>query len=355
MACGEKSCFYNFPICGGFCAPTANPDESFWRHFSNEFTLPLAPKYMTLAPLLESNACCINVAKLGVPAAERHRKKIMAIAASANVVALILTIVAACGMTLSSSLLQNTHWVHGMGDGGAVDVYIGVSMMSEEIDCATWRGANETVSASICAIGLGQAGFVKKSGSVYERNTEWKSEDACAREYIQGPEREIVEGLCKQCKENVLPVGSLILSILTQLPTLTTNFQRSTVYGDVNCQATMGAVTNLFSFATSMISLIGFRFACWRDLPRSIYGKEVQWELGIGFRCLMVATLIKVLDAACHLLLPTPRARWTKPSPDIKDVKDYMMLACEDDRVNQQVEMQSIGKPPEDPPEALPK
>eukprot|EP00930_Biecheleria_cincta_P087577 TRINITY_DN76805_c0_g1_i1.p1 TRINITY_DN76805_c0_g1~~TRINITY_DN76805_c0_g1_i1.p1 ORF type:complete len:365 (-),score=39.32 TRINITY_DN76805_c0_g1_i1:120-1178(-) len=348
MACGEKSCCYHIPICGGFCAPTANPDESFWRHFSNEFTLPLAPRYMGLAPCVENSGCCTAVAKLGLPAADRHRKKVMALAAAANVVALILTIFATLGLTMNSSLLQSTHWVHGKGTGEAVEVYIGVSMMSEQIDCEKiTQRENRLPNISICETGLKQAGFVQQSGSVYERNTEWKSEGVCVKEYIQGPDREILEGLCKQCKENMLPVTSLILSIVAQLPTLATNLQRATVYGDVNCQATMGVVSNLFSLVTSMMSLIGFRFACWRDLPRSIDGREVQWELGIGFRCLMVATLVKVLDAACHLLLPTPRARWTKPSPEITDVKDYMMLACEGSKYVEQGDAQPVGKPSE--------
>ena len=34
------NCCYSIPFCGGFCAPTVNPETSPIRQVSNEYTLP---------------------------------------------------------------------------------------------------------------------------------------------------------------------------------------------------------------------------------------------------------------------------------------------------------------------------
>jgi hypothetical protein len=53
----------------------------------------------------------------------------------------------------------------------------------------------------------------------------------------------------------------------------------------------------------------------------------VDKQLGPGFRCLMAATFIKMVDLVCHALVPTPKERWTKPTPPVKDTAEYLGLA----------------------------
>merc|ERR1719188_1217339 len=53
----------------------------------------------------------------------------------------------------------------------------------------------------------------------------------------------------------------------------------------------------------------------------------VDKQLGPGFRCLMAATCIKIVDLVCHALVPTPKERWTTPDPPVKDTAEYLSLA----------------------------
>merc|ERR1712151_1445828 len=114
---------------------------------------------------------------------------------------------------------------------------------------------------------------------------------------------------------------------------MATNCQRSTMYGDVNCQATLGFLSNVFSLVMNLITLTTFRDACYKDLPNSVsqggFTVDVDWSLDVSFAFIVVATFIKLSDALTHILLKTPEARWTKPPTEMKDVGDYLMLACQ--------------------------
>jgi len=62
------------------------------------------------------------------------------------------------------------------------------------------------------------------------------------------------------------------------------------------------------------------------DLPTKISSTTLKWDMGIGFRCLIVATILKLFDMTLHLLLPTPAPRALKPPKDVTELVDFMML-----------------------------
>lgn len=333
MACGESSfayCIYNLPICGGFCAPTESPESSCLRHVSNEYTVPGAPRYMTAAPCIETSACCMACGGTGCKFFEKFRPAIGVVGCGLNFVALVLTIIAAFGLTTSSSLIRSTHWVKGEAvfEGIQVNIYVGQSLRSDQLDCG-----ESTDKARCLQVAAGGA-FTEQDGDVYIRNFDWADGAACAPQFPDAPvsgAEDSIRAMCEACKNALLSKTTLIMSIVGQLPTMMTNLQRSTRFGDVNCQATMGIVSNGVSFVMSLTSLMTFRSGCYDERTTSFGGVEINWDIGVSFRCLTVATCIKIFDLLLHLVLPTPKARQSKPPASVTTLKDYMMLAYDYD------------------------
>lgn len=136
----------------------------------------------------------------------------------------------------------------------------------------------------------------------------------------------VTTALCEGCKDSLLPKATLIAAVFSQLPVINADLQRSTRFGDINCQATWGVIGNLFGFCLNLLALLAFRMACYRSITSSIAGVPVEWSLGPGFVCLAVSISVKLLDAICHLLVPTPRERWQVPSNRLT-LLEYLRLA----------------------------
>ena len=85
------------------------------------------------------------------------------------------------------------------------------------------------------------------------------------------------------------------------------------------------------------------------DLPDDLdfIGGEIvtiDWDLGLGFRSLVIALIVKMIDLICHCLVPTPAERWVKPDKDVQDVTDYMKIVgqakvVEENQLGQQEKM----------------
>lgn len=56
---------------------------------------------------------------------------------------------------------------------------------------------------------------------------------------------------------------------------------------------------------------------------------ETECPPRFGFRCLLLATLVKIPDAICHLLVPVPRGKWARPKGK-PTLAEYMKLAGDD-------------------------
>jgi len=317
MADRLRTLIYNVPICGGFCAPTESKERTFLRHFSNEYTLPGAARFMQLAPCIEFNPCCISYGKVGTRWGERRRRLIFFFAFGMNMLALALTIVAAIGLETSPTMLRRVAWVWAEGAvpgcGTCVTrVYMGLESRLDVVDCSSAAPA----AATNCTAMAVERDFVptRDDGLALQRSTIWRSKAVCQR--TSNP---TLLHLCESCRDNLLPRSSLILSVVTQFPTLSTNLQRATRFGDVNCQKTMGTFSNLLGFCTSLVALLSFRQNCFSKVP-SNWGPEgmYHWHIGAGFRCLAAATFIKLVDFACHVIVPTPVARRSKPKVELK-------------------------------------
>jgi hypothetical protein len=273
---------------------------------------------------MEHSPCCLCCGKIGLGCADRNRKRIFAAGILLNLFAMFLAILSAVGgLSTSGGVMTAIPWVYGKGTMqqyiGAieVEVHVGITARYDVVDCASAFNGTE------CESVLSSLGFEHTGGQTYERSLEWRDEFAC--ETFNEQE---TQTLCENCRDDLVPKSTLIVGILTQLPTIATDLQRATRFGDVNCQATLGFLTNVVSLVSTMTALLAFRWSCWHVMPDTLGNATMEWHLGIGFRCLILATLIKVFDAAFHAIVPTPREKWEKPPKDITDVADYMALSA---------------------------
>mmetsp|Transcript_14015 Transcript_14015/g.44021 ORF Transcript_14015/g.44021 Transcript_14015/m.44021 type:complete len:361 (+) Transcript_14015:92-1174(+) len=336
-------CIYNIPFCGGFCAPTVNPDKSCYRHFSNEYTIPASGAFMKVGPVIEWNRCCIFCGSLGVSWAHRNRKMVMLVAFAVSLFSWALLIYPVFGLSLNPGLIRSAAWVTGeahLHDHLALlHVYIGLRGRVDELDCKQAR------NQSLCEHLMDTASYVQwpfeeQGDGVYTRILSWGRNESCpdpnnglSASVFQGPDRPVLHGhACQECRESVAETVSFaIMGIITQIPQMTTDLQRSTAFGDVNCQATLGLVTSLWGCFSALFALRSFSRSCWWSFQESTSGSAVafEWRPGPPFYCLVVASVLKLWDAFSHLAVPTPRGRHSRPPKGVEKLEEWMELAVE--------------------------
>ncbi|MEL7342196.1 MAG: hypothetical protein AAGM67_17060 [Bacteroidota bacterium] len=116
---------------------------------------------------------------------------------------------------------------------------------------------------------------------------------------------------CNACKEtSSATIFVAIASFVTSIVQLTTDIQRSTVEGDLNCQRFMGIATGIFGFISTLSALETYAEGCGNNFSETLEIEGVQVEMDYSFGpaliCLLVATILKVFDVVCHLAIITP-------------------------------------------------
>ena len=115
----------------------------------------------------------------------------------------------------------------------------------------------------------------------------------------------IAKDYCLECKDSSdASVGVAIVSLITILPTITTDIQRSTVRGDMNCQKFMGIFTGVLGCVSTIAALSAYAGACFKNLPEEFNTHTIEYKYGPGFVCLLFATILKVFDIICHVIMP---------------------------------------------------
>eukprot|EP00602_Paraphysomonas_sp_CaronLab_P003478 CAMPEP_0185024610 /NCGR_PEP_ID=MMETSP1103-20130426/7760_1 /TAXON_ID=36769 /ORGANISM="Paraphysomonas bandaiensis, Strain Caron Lab Isolate" /LENGTH=207 /DNA_ID=CAMNT_0027557627 /DNA_START=158 /DNA_END=781 /DNA_ORIENTATION=+ len=190
-----------------------------------------------------------------------HRAKVMLLAAGLSGLSLIFCIVAVCALSTNNDTVKNTNWTYGVSDNS--EYFVGLKEVVIKVD-----------------------GFD-------EISSKWE-DTSCPDSY------------CDDCKDACdSSITTAIMSLITCLPTLATDFQRSTVKGDLNCQKFMGIFTGVVGTITTLAALSSYADGCYRNLPNDDgSGNELTWYLGPGFTCLLLATFLKPVDVLIHLLTP---------------------------------------------------
>lgn len=192
---------------------------------------------------------------------DKNRGYVMLFAAFVSFFAMILTLIAMLAISTKNQTVKDTAWTIGTINGGG------------EI----WVGLSEVI-------------FSVNGG---EQSIKWKSQD-CEFDY------------CRDCKDACdSTYNAVIISLITCLPQLLTDIQRSTRRGDLNCQKVMGVVTGILGTLSSLSSLSAYADGCIHNLPTyDATGASISYHFGPGFACLLLATLLKPIDVFVHLVTP---------------------------------------------------
>ena len=251
--------------------------------------------------------------KLGFGLAESARTPIMCSAFIASLVSWIMMIFSALALADSMEPIQKFGWAKATFDapGVKLDLDLGIKALA--------------VTA-----------YNKTSMVMRERVTAW-DDDACGNAASTE-----MEAACNECKDQLdSSVSFILLSIITQFVQLTTDLQRGTQFGDVNCQKTFGIATGIFGCVSGVSSMVSFANSCWSGLPTrlTINGVKVEaeWKRGSGWMLMLLATGLKCYDAVCHLIVPTPPGRHEPYRGALLNYMKRGVPGCKGQRVDGQV------------------
>jgi len=332
---------YFIPCCGGWCAPTKNPEPSCLRHVSNEYTLPLAKCFLKIGPTCEWSRCCIALGKSGVAAFQNCRVQSMLWALIFSMAGFVLTVYAWLGVTLIPWLIVHASWSRGVGyvvtADGEVDPnpifisWIGARGRVDEVNC------NNAPNVTRCGLILEDLFNAVPVDGVYRREVRFDWTEVCgvlptSEALVNVTVSGSVKYSCEKCAERASGLSRMVsFSVLTQFAQMMTNLQRTTVFGDVNCQAGVGVITGFTGLASTLSSLVMYWSLCGKVLPTDVHQYvQIDWTLGPAFWCLFIATLLKINDIAVHAMLATPAARHTEPPMHARgNLVDYLMLSVD--------------------------
>lgn len=287
-------CCARIPICGGWCDANVSPEVTCLRQFSNEKTVPRPCLWRGgCRRVFESSLLPRHFGRVGFAFADVHRAPIMTAAFCVSFLAWCCMLLSGLALTESDALVRSFAWAVGNAESPA-----------RTITATRFVG----VSHRILVVSVAPSFAVSPNASLYS-SVAWTDEEACSHE---------MESTCEQC---ALAAGSVtklaIASILTQMVQMATDLQRTTPYGDMNCQKLMGVITGFYGLISGLKSLHYFSSGCWRSQPTTFtweaapelgaFEFEARWGPGLGL--MWLATLLKAVDIVCHLIVPTPRRK----------------------------------------------
>jgi hypothetical protein len=145
---------------------------------------------------------------------------------------------------------------------------------------------------------------------------------------------------CGVCEEvSTTMVWSVISSVVTFLPSFTTNVLRLYSNYDVNCQK---GFSTLFASVTLILSLntvLTYNNNCFAafysgnvpldgnldplddDNAVPVFSVDFDWSIGPGLLCLYLGTMLKAVDIVANLLVPSPSI-----TRDEKEQLEYELL-----------------------------
>jgi hypothetical protein len=131
-------------------------------------------------------------------------------------------------------------------------------------------------------------------------------------------------GSCMQCASvSDSIVSSCIMSLLSYIPAVSANVSRMWPNYDVNCQKFFGLVVGLLSMLMSLYTWKVYSYRCFQGFPEgrmpvtktlgwsmsddaAYYILNFYWRAGNGMFCIVTATILRMMDCVCHLIIPTP-------------------------------------------------
>jgi len=250
---------------------------------------------------------------VGLAFGDRNRGPIMFSAFVVSFVAWILIFAALFSTSRDASIIQGVCWATSettFPNGTVMHSYIGIK---ERVD------------------------VVESSITSYS----WDDEHSCDQRSGQLAVYSKDYWSCEECRQTAQAAELwLITAAITQVFQMTTDLQRTTRYGDLNCQKGMGMITGVWGTYSTLKSLRVFMEACTqrsvedymqtrvRHLHINRTGLSgpvvVESKGGPGMVLLLLATILKLYDVLCHVIVPTPAAKQEPVTEEELCLVDYM-------------------------------
>jgi len=372
----KKKCNIPLPICGAWCMPTENPDESCFRHFSNEMTVPVAGCMFACLPCLEKNKFCQITGKMAFQVGQGVRKIIFTVGMILSFVIMVFMLLGVLSILPSEGNVRTFHWIKattvvkpkasfdaaeftkmqltkpGTAAPAAftIDVYmspharvvdfIGVDADEKQLIKRAFQNALLDTDLTgkpdpdfkleeVEVTGLDTAGAGNISFAYY-------TSEFCPLDKFE------TSNICYSA--DATNDFSFLFMMVTmvfflQLSAAGASCQRFTEFGDVNCQKFWGflaaLLTCLSAFSTYFMiqSLIDKMpktlnpIAAFNYAEPGLHTEPVTYESTIWVTLIYVGAYIKIADVLIHCLIATPPGRHATPkeSNPYVDLPDYML------------------------------
>ena len=239
------------------------------------------------------------------------RQKILSIGIAANVIGFFLTLVACCSISTNFDTLMRTAFSSG-----------------------TAESSNSTIDGVKIAIGLRAAAL----DTPHQGQVVWSFDEFCG---LEGLDQYSLWEDCQACADvSSGLVISVIISLITYMPTVFTDITRMYSNYDVNCQKVFASFVACFNMLMSLYTWVGYTNSCFAsfyegEIPydrqqnvlspdeasQAFISFDFKWRPGPGLFCIAAATVLKAVDILCHCIIPTP-----KITRDLKEQQEYENL-----------------------------
>lgn len=143
-----------------------------------------------------------------------------------------------------------------------------------------------------------------------------------------GLERYLDPEQCQSCADSSSGlITTLVMSVISVLPTITTDVLRMYPNYDVNCQKFFGTIISTISMLLSILTYYKYTNECFSVFYEGVVPYYLNqtvatgeffddepivetyfgWTAGPGVICMFVATGLKIIDIIAMLMVPTPQ------------------------------------------------
>ena len=267
-------------------------------------------KLRCCASCMEHSGCAKALGKFNI-GGEKGRVPLMSIALISSCLTLILAILSCLGFENKADLVTSFAWSRGKINVKSHDPVIDMNIH----------------------LNIGLGAIIANTSNIPEWLMEAKEKRLHQLNNVQAfDSKPCEEGFlsettnstfCADCKEaSASMLVPAIFAVITCLPSIQTDIQRMFPRYDLNCQKFMAVfVAGMFGTISTLVTLYGYSSGCWRNFPGN--GEYVikqegklsgpikvtfdgEWYGGPGLALMIAATLFKIVNLACHLMVPTP-------------------------------------------------
>lgn len=164
---------------------------------------------------------------------------------------------------------------------------------------------------------------ITTSSGTTSSTIKWDATNSCVVGGLTGSQ-------CQECADNSGGAQTfMITGAITQIFQMTTDLQRMTRYGDLNCQKSLGTITGIYGTYSGLQALATFMSKCanrgWGEWFREGAStsfvvtatgapatSQIDYSGNAGFVLILIATLLRGFDVLIHLIVPTPPANQFK-------------------------------------------